>query len=542
VPAPAAPGSAAPAPAAAVWTTDGDRAAGRGCLQRADYPGAIAAFERAIQSRPNSAPAWRDLGVARHRGGDVDGARSALAEALRLDPSDGETVAVLTPILLLSGADDDVLALSRDAVRRSPDCAAARVALADALLWRNAPQEVLTLLDGPPPAGRDGLHWRAHRVQALLRAGLPERARAELEAIAPPWGDAELIVLWRHIPFATPDLMPTIIARMTAAAADETMPPEHRVAGHFFLARTARAKDAKADAFWHCIAGHQLIRRYQPFSRESFRDFVDTSIGAFDAARLAVTNAANDDPTPVFVVGMPRSGTTLVEHILAAHPEVHGAGERTVVDRLIFDLTGSSETADSVRHLAALDVASLTSAGCAFLRDLRALAPDATRIIDKMPANALHLGFLATLLPRARFILCQRDPRDVAISIFQIHFHGLHPFAHDLGDLGFTLREHQRLMTHWRDVLGPRLISVELTDWSDDFGATLRRVLDFVGLPYDPACERFYEQERDVRTSSALQVRQPVNRLGIGRYREYAAFLGPLFAELEVADAASPAR
>jgi hypothetical protein len=97
------------------------------------------------------------------------------------------------------------------------------------------------------------------------------------------------------------------------------------------------------------------------------------------------------------------------------------------------------------------------------------------------------------------------------------------------------------LKVHWRDVLGPTLLSVELTDWSDDFGATLRRVLDFIGLPYDPACEQFYDQERGARTLSALQVRQPVNRLGIGRYQKYADFLGPLFAELEVADAASQA-
>ena len=130
-------------------------------------------------------------------------------------------------------------------------------------------------------------------------------------------------------------------------------------------------------------------------------------------------------------------------------------------------------------------------------------------------------------------ILCRRDPRDIGLSIYQLRFFGYHPYAHDLGDLGWYLGQHARLMAHWCEVLPIPLLEVSLSDWVEDFRATLDRVLTFLGLPYDAACERFHAQQRLVRTASAQQVRRPVNARGIGRWRRYAAELPPLLAELD---------
>ncbi|WP_048863368.1 sulfotransferase family protein, partial [Acidisphaera rubrifaciens] len=282
----------------------------------------------------------------------------------------------------------------------------------------------------------------------------------------------------------------------------------------------------------HWTAGHRIIARFQPHDRARLSAHVDASIACFAAP--APPRACNDDSAPVFIVGMPRSGTTLAEQILASHAAVHGAGERAAVHNLVHALTdGWAETAEGVRRLAALDAAALDDAAAGFLAELHALAPGAARVVDKMPGNAKHLGFLARLLPGARFIHCTRDPRDIGLSIFQHRFFGYHPYAHDLGDLGHAIAEHSRLMAHWRGVLGGRLIEVALTDWIEDFDATLARVLDFLGLAHDPACARFHEQGRRVRTASAAQVREPVNARGIGKYRAYAAELRPLLAELE---------
>ncbi len=174
---------------------------------------------------------------------------------------------------------------------------------------------------------------------------------------------------------------------------------------------------------------------------------------------------------------MPRSGTTLTEQILAAHPLVHGAGERPQVHALIRRLAPEPNAAAIARRLAALDAATLSAESKTFLDKLHALAPEAHYIVDKMPENAQHLGFLSTLLPGARIILCRRDPRDIGLSIYQLRFFGFHPYAHDLADLGWTIAQHERLMAHWRAVLPLPILEVALTDWVDDFPATLNRVL-----------------------------------------------------------------
>ncbi|MFO1025017.1 MAG: sulfotransferase [Acetobacteraceae bacterium] len=257
-------------------------------------------------------------------------------------------------------------------------------------------------------------------------------------------------------------------------------------------------------------------------------------MAAFDRRRLHDgPRASNTDPAPVFIVGMPRSGTTLAEQILASHGAVHGAGERGALGDSFRTLGGAWETADAPRRIASLGAPALDREAARYLAALHALAPDKARVVDKMPGNFRLLGFAALLLPGARVISCERDPRDIGASIFRYRFLGYHPYAHDLADLGWYIARQRELMAYWRDVLPIPMITVRLTDWIDDFDGTLRRVLGFLDLPYDPACERFFENEREVRTVSRWQVRSPINANGIGRWRDYAEPLAPLIAELE---------
>jgi hypothetical protein len=157
-----------------------------------------------------------------------------------------------------------------------------------------------------------------------------------------------------------------------------------------------------------------------------------------------------------------------------------------------------------------------------------------------MPGNFNYLGLAALMLPAARIIYCARDPRDIGLSIFTFRFYGHHPYAHDLADLGWYIAEHERLMAHWRAILPNPMMTVRLEDWVADFAGTLRRVLEFLDLPYDPACEHFYEQDSRVRTVSRAQVRQPVNARGLGRWRPYERHLQPLIVELAAACVALP--
>jgi hypothetical protein len=230
---------------------------------------------------------------------------------------------------------------------------------------------------------------------------------------------------------------------------------------------------------------------------------------------------------------MPRSGTTLVEQILAAHRDVHGAGERTALAQAFATLGGPAGDASSVGRVAELDSEDLNRAAASYLATLRELAPGATRILDKMPGNFLYLGLVGLMLPAAKIIHCARDPRDIGLSIFTFRFHGAHGYAHDLGDLGWYIGQHDRLMAHWKSVLPNPILTVRLSDWVSDFDGTLASVLDHLELAPDASCARFYESESRVRTVSRAQVRQPVNARGLGRWMQYATELKPLISELE---------
>ena len=499
--------------------------------------GARAALIAAVRARPGFADAWVELGLACYRLDAVEDATLAMRRALDADPQRGAAEANLAAFQLLRGETEEMLARLRTLLVRDPGCTPARLNLANALLLDREAGEALAVLDGPAPAGRDGAHWRAHRSLALLLLGRNDEARAELDAIGNPH-DAELLILWRRIVLAQragDTAAAAALAERMATLADDpgAAIPEHRIIGHFELARFHDARDSTARAFAHWGSGHRLLARFQPFSRNRLAQFVDASIFHFDRARLHDgARAANSDPAPVFIVGMPRSGTTLTEQILAAHGLVHGAGERPAIHALTRRL---AEGRDDPVTLAALDAAMLSREADSFLAELHALAPAATRILDKMPDNARHLGFIATLLPGARIIACTRDPRDIGLSIWQLRFFGYHPYAHDLADLGWMIGQHARLMAHWRAVLPVPLLEVALADWVADFPNTLARVLAFLDLPYDAACETFYAQPRRVRTASAEQVRTPINARGIGRWRRYAAELAPLIAELRAA-------
>jgi Sulfotransferase family len=181
--------------------------------------------------------------------------------------------------------------------------------------------------------------------------------------------------------------------------------PEHAIMARFDLAKFWSGLNEHARAFGQWVAGHKLLARTQPFSRAEHRAFVDANIASFSAERFAGgPRARNVDPSPIFIVGMPRSGTTLAEQILAAHADVHGAGERAALGQAFAALGGGSGDALSVARLAALRQETLDKAAATYLRDLRALAPEKTRIVDKMPGNFNYLGLVGLMLPGARII------------------------------------------------------------------------------------------------------------------------------------------
>ena len=507
------------------------------------------AFGEAVRLAPTWPDAWINLGLALYQQGRIEDAKTAMGQALVAAPGHPVATANLGAFMRITGDSETGEALLRESLARAPDNSGARLNLAADLLQEERAAEALALLDDAPalPTDQPTLrHWYLQRSLALLQLGRgAEAGRAVLAALAalgpiPP----ELAPLWhwRQVLLARCERNPAAAGReaermaTALAAMGPNAVPEHQIMAHYDLAKFWSSQNQHAAAFTHWQAGHALLRRFQPFSREAHRAFTDANIALLDRARFAAgPRAGNDDPAPVFIVGMPRSGTTLCEQILGAHAQAHGAGERTALGRMFAALGGGHDTEAAVRRIAELDAATLDAAAARYLADLHALAPDKSRVVDKMPGNYLHLGLVGMMLPGAKIIHCVRDPRDIGLSIFTFRFHGHHAYAHDLADLGWTIGEHDRIMAHWKAALPNPILTLRLDAWVTDFSGTLARVLAHVGLPPDPACERFYERDSRVRTVSRAQVRQPVNARGLGRWRAYAAQLAPLIAELEQA-------
>ncbi|MFO1028362.1 MAG: sulfotransferase [Acetobacteraceae bacterium] len=502
---------------------------------------AIQAFADTLRFDPRFADAWINLGVLRYRRGNIAGAKEAMRQALAARPGYGPAVGNLAAFMRLTGESEAAETLLQETLAQTPDADGVRANLAAALLQEDRAIEALALLDARPvPADpRLAAHWRLQRILALLQQGRVAEAGATLAEIdvVPP--DLGPLLTWRRVLLAQAAGDADTARRHAEALAAElpTAPlvPEHRIIAHYDLARFWLTHGERTRAFGHWTEGHALLRRFQPFSRDAHRAFIDASIARLDRTRLCGgPRASNRDPAPVFIVGLPRSGTTLAEQIIGAHPQTFAAGERGALTQAFFALAGTGTAAD-IDRLAVLDSPRLDEAARSYLAELHALAPAAARIVDKMPGNTNFLGLVALMLPGARIIHCVRDPRDIGLSIFTFRFYGHHPYAHDLADLGWYIGQQERLMTHWKAVLPNPVLTLALQDWVQDFDATLRRVLAFIDLPYDPACARFHEQASRVRTVSRAQVRQPVNARGLGRWRSFEAELQPLIAELSAA-------
>jgi hypothetical protein len=230
---------------------------------------------------------------------------------------------------------------------------------------------------------------------------------------------------------------------------------------------------------------------------------------------------------------MPRSGTTLVEQILASHPGVFGAGELQEFGDLALNIKLNRREFPEV--IPALSAGELRTLGGSYLQAVRRMAPNAKRITDKLPANFRYAGLINLTFPNARIIHTVRDSRDIALSCFSILFaKGQLEFTYDLAELGRYIRAYQALMEHWRKVL-PRVVMLEVKyeEIVDNLEAQARRIVAHCGLPWSDACVTFHQTERIVRTASATQVRQPIYRNSVGRWRDYGDLLQPLLRELE---------
>ena len=294
---------------------------------------------------------------------------------------------------------------------------------------------------------------------------------------------------------------------------DATVPADARIAAHFALAESFDRKGEFDAAFQYFESGTELHKtalaeRDQVFDVEALEEAVDDIIAAF-GGDPAAGGGASDDARPVFVVGMPRSGTTLVEQILASHPDVKGAGEALSIAAL-------DPQADAA--------ANATEA----LETLRAGSTEAKRIVDKTPFQFFHLGLIRRLFPNAVIVHCRREPLDTGLSCYMQNFVDDYPWSCDLGHIGAYVAAYQRLMAHWRKILGKAMVEVDYELLVSEPEPQSKRLLDAIGLDWHPTCLDFHKTDRAVHSASNWQVRQPIYRHAVGRAQRYGAHLTAL--------------
>ncbi|MCE9564162.1 MAG: tetratricopeptide repeat protein [Planctomycetes bacterium] len=434
--------------------------------EKDDYERAIKHYRRALNLKPDFAEAHNGLGSVQHELGDFKAAIASFEESLRLKPDFADAYSNLGAAYAELGDMNKASAYYREALKHDPEYAGALAVIATHERDKTPIEDINKM------------------NEFLEREHLTEWKRSTL----------------------------------------------HHGLAHYYDAKKEYKLAADHAAKGNAIRKELWIRQGKGYSSDDHSGFVTFLMKQFQPPFFErVKGWGLDTEVPVFVVGMPRSGTTLLEQILGSHPRVFGAGEMSIA-KDTFDQLPKWMDKQIAPSLCIPDVTKeiIQKAGNEHMSHLRPLHPTADRIVDKMPDNYMWLGFLAAIFPKAKFIYSKRDLHDVAVSCWITNFKQIR-WASDQVDIANRIRNHMRLMEHWKKVLPVPILEIEYENTVEDLEGVARKMIDFVGLEWDPACLAFHESKRTVRTASLSQVRQPVYKRSVQRWKNYSEALKPLF-------------
>ncbi len=536
-------------------------------------------LRRALQLDPDNAEAWNCLGNVMRALGRPEEAATAYRKSLAIKPDFTMAMSNLGAALRETGdlsAAEDIL---RQALARDPLSADIHNNLGNILAARNLSAAALTAFGRAVELAPGDPLILANRAAAEVGAGLAEMGEAtfsEALTIDPDCPEAlnGLGVLMSHggrrdesldyfrralavrpnyvevyhnmAGFRGFDFSESELQRIVSMLDDKSMPGDSRARLHFSLAEHFSGLGDKDRAFENYRLGNEArhdhlagtgVRFDHAGLSKAVSDRKDIFNADFFSRRRGLGSASE---LPVFIVGMPRSGTTLIEQIVASHPAVAGVGELNDIQVLLFrelaDMMGPDKT--HMDNTAKMDAATAGTLAGRYLAKAQSLAvaqePASVvkRIIDKMPFNYLHLGFIALLFPRARIIHSRRDERDSGLSCYFQNFNDSHPWTTRLADIGAYALAYRDIMAHWRDTLPLSMLEVDYESIIADQEGQSRGIIDFLGLEWDDACLDFHKPERRVRTASNWQVRQPIYKSSVGKWKSYEKHIGPLLATL----------
>ena len=424
-------------------------------------------------------------------------AREELETLLKLEPGNVQYLALYAAAYVGLGEQEKAISIYRQHLARAPEAADLHLSLAHLL----------------KTVGRRRESIHAYRAAAAARAD---------------FGDA----YWSLANLKTYRFTDDEIARMRAAESAPGTPRADRYHLCFALGKALEDRGEYAESWRHYKQGNMLKRsesRYRPEIIETnTRRQIEVCTREFFAARAAVGAASAD---PIFILGLPRSGSTLLEQILASHSRVEGTQELAEIPRIVVDLQGRDPDLNNRSYpgvLSQLEPKDFLRLGEKYIRETRLYRTDRPYFIDKMPNNFRHVGLIHLLLPNAKIIDARRGPMACCFSNFKQLFAGGQEFTYGLEDIARYYRTYLDLMQHWDEVLPGRVLRVCHEEMVEDLEGNVRRILEFCGLEFEPACVKFHETERSVRTASSEQVRQPIFREGLDQWRNYEPWLDPL--------------
>jgi tetratricopeptide (TPR) repeat protein len=545
---------------------------GQVLLEQYERQDALAHCREAVRLRPNLPEAQNNLGNVLRELGRMEEARACYGEVLRLNPGLAMTYNNVGQALQEEGKLAEALTWYQHALQRDSNSARIHCNLASALeeLERHdeaiARYELAQRLDPDYAEAYSGLGWVRHEqgqfqeALALYQRALrlkPDLAGAycNLGTVEEELNDFE--AAQRHLrealrldpghAGATAQLATLLRGKLPEAdlttlrqlAANPDLSAGKRSALHFGLALVLDAQGAYDEAAEHLRLANALRlaewraqgKGYDPAAHAQF---VEGLMATCDPEFFSrVRSFGLETERPIFIVGLPRSGTTLTEQILASHSQVFGAGELGLAGASFQSLPAVMDRqVPPLECLGQLDRETARRLAERHLERLRALDEKAPRVADKMPDNYLYLGWLATLFPKARFIHCRRDLRDIAVSCWMTNFRQIR-WSSDPEHIASRFRAYRRLMEHWRRVLPVSLLEVDYEETVENLEGVARRLVAWCGLEWEPACLAFHEGHRPVRTASVTQVRQPIYKHAVARWKHYEQALAPLLNQLE---------
>ncbi len=528
---------------------------------------ADAAFEASFALNPER----RRLALAaeHHRDGRLEEAEREYRAIVRDNPKNVDAIRLLGRVAMSAGRLADAERLLRRATTLAPDFVGALVDLGRVLKEQNFFEEAIECFEhviALEPANPQGHFLLAGTLAPSARTEEAASAYRRALELAPDFPGAllglghvlktlgrqdEAIAAYRRCIELRPDngesywslanlktyrLDDADIAAMEASLAKPELTDQSAVNFRFALGKACEDRGDYARAWEHYAAGNERQRMLEHYDPVQTADVNAAIRRVFTAELLAEKSGGGaEDPAPIFVVGLPRSGSTLIEQILASHSDVEGTAELPYLGRVAMSL--NRNRADGINYPAAvreLGPEHLRALGEDYLRLAGLHRQEKTpRFVDKMPNNFPSIGFLHLVLPNAKIIDARRHPLDSCLSCYRQLFAKGQTFTYDLADIGDYFLEYQQMMDYWHEVLPGRVLTVQYEELVTDFDTQLRRLLDYCELPFEDACLRFFETERPVRTASSEQVRQPIYTGSIGYWRRYEEHLGELQKVLE---------